>query len=211
MTRTTFDITISLDGYVAGPHATLEKPLGEGGERLHEWLFALADWQESHGGSGGERGVDDEIYREQVEATDAVIMGRKMFSGGSGPWDEDPNASGWWGDEPPFGVPVFVVTHHVREPLVLGKTTFDFVTGGVLEAHARAVEAAGDRDVAVAGGASVGQQLLRAGLVDVLQVHVAPLLLGGGVSLFADLKLRLEPTRVKSSPRATHIRYSVSS
>ena len=178
---------------------------------MHEWLFALADWQEAHGGSGGERGVDDEIYREQVDATGAVIMGRKMFSGGSGPWDEDPNAGGWWGDEPPFGVPVFVVTQHERAPLELGTTTFRFVTGGVGEAHALARAAAADRDVAVAGGASVGQQLLRAGLVDVLQVHIAPVLLGGGVPLFADVDLRLEPTRVKSSPRATHIRYSVSS
>ncbi len=164
----------------------------------------------SHGGSGGERSVDDEIYREQVEATGAVIMGRKMFSGGSGPWDEDPNAAGWWGDEPPFGVHVFVLTHHEREPLVLGATTFHFATGGVPEAHARAVDAADDHDVAVAGGASIGQQLLRAGLVDVSRCSRAASARRRRTAL-RDLELRLEPTRVKCSSRATHIRYSVSS
>jgi dihydrofolate reductase len=210
MGQTRFDITISLDGFVAGPDATLEAPLGTGGERLHEWLFALPEWQRTHGGAGGgERSVDSEIYREQVDATGAVIMGRKMFSGGSGPWEDDPNADAWWGDDPPFRVPVFVVTHHEREPLVRGATTFHFVTGGVEEAHARAVDAAGEKTAAVAGGAEVGRQLLRAGLVDELQLHVAPILLGRGVPLFADDELRFEPMRVTGSPRATHILYRV--
>jgi dihydrofolate reductase len=208
---TRFDITVSLDGYVAGPDATLEEPLGAGGERLHEWLFALADWQQTHGGSGGERGPADELYREQVERTGAVVMGRKMFSGGAGPWADDPNANAWWGDEPPFGVPVFVVTHHEREPLVRGRTTFHFVTDGVEAAHARAVEAAGERGVAVAGGADIGRQLLLAGLVDELQLHVAPILLGAGVPLFdgTGTPLRFEPARVVGSPLATHVLYRV--
>jgi dihydrofolate reductase len=139
-------------------------------------------------------------------------MGRRMFSGGQGRWEDDPVADGWWGDEPPFGVPVFVVTHHEREPLAKTETTFHFVSDGIESAHAQAREAAGERNVLVAGGASIGGQLLATGLVDELQLHVAPMLLGGGVRLFEGVDAsaaRLEPFRVSGSARATHIRYRV--
>jgi dihydrofolate reductase len=110
----TVDISLSLDGFVAGPNQTVEQPLGEGGEQLHQWIFGLASWRERHGEPGGERNADDEVLRESVDATGAVVMGRHMFSGGSGPWEDDPTADGWWGDDPPFGVPVFILTHHAR-------------------------------------------------------------------------------------------------
>jgi dihydrofolate reductase len=212
MTTTVFEITVSLDGYVAGPDPTLDAPLGAGGERLHEWAVGTAYWREQHGLEGGERNADDELVRAQVDSTGAVVMGRRMFSGGSGGWDDDPVANGWWGDEPPFGVPVFVLTHHRRPPLVLGRTTFTFVTDGVADAHARALAAADGRNVHVAGGAEIGQQLLEAGLVDELQLHVAPTLLGDGTRLFERIdpaRLRLEPIRALHSPLATHVRYRV--
>jgi dihydrofolate reductase len=207
------DITMSLDGFVAGPNQTLEQPLGAGGERLHEWAYAMATWREQHGTAGGEANADDEVYRESVDSTGAVLMGRKMFSGGGGAWADDPNAMGWWGDEPPFGVPVFVLTHHARDPVEMkGGTTFTFVTDGVEAALAQARAAAGDQNVAIAGGASVAQQCLRTGEVDEVQIHLAPLLLGDGVRLFdglgSDLPA-LEVTRVVSSPLVTHIRYRV--
>jgi dihydrofolate reductase len=207
----TLDITISLDGYVAGPHPTLEAPLGEGAMGLHEWLFAAASWRSRHGHEGGEATADSDVYEEMVSATGAQIMGRRMFSGGAGPWESDPNAGGWWGDDPPFGIPVFVLTHHEREPLVLGTTTFTFVTGGIEQALTLAREAAGGRNVAIAGGASAAQQFLGAGLVDELQLHIAPVLLGAGLPLFGGVgPLELEPLRVLDSPRASHLRYRVS-
>jgi dihydrofolate reductase len=208
----TFEITVSLDGFVAGPNASLEHPLGEGGERLHDWAYALASWRESHGLDGGERNQDDELVRESLARQGAVVMGRRMFSGGKGPWRDDPNANGWWGDEPPFGVPVFVLTHHAREPLVLGATTFTFVTDGIEAALEHARAAAGERDVAVAGGADVVQQCLRAGLVDEFELHVAPLLLGDGVRLFGSLGAQppsVEMLRALSSPNVAHLRYRV--
>ncbi|HEX7524771.1 MAG TPA: dihydrofolate reductase family protein, partial [Gaiellaceae bacterium] len=184
-----------------------------GGERLHEWAYAMASWRESHGLSAGERNVDDEIHRESLDATGAVLMGRKMFSGGGGPWEDDPNADGWWGDDPPFGMPVFILTHHKREPVTKqGGTTFTFVTEGLDAALTQARAAAGDKDVAVAGGADVVQQCLRAGLIDEMQIPLSPLLLGGGVRLFDGLGPELptlEATRVIESPAVTHIRYRV--
>jgi dihydrofolate reductase len=213
MGKLTLDITMSLDGFVAGPNQTLEQPLGEGGERLHEWVYGLASWRESHGLDGGERAPDDDVLEESVRATGAVLMGRRMFSGGAGPWEGDENAGGWWGDTPPFGVPVFILTHHPREPVTLqGGTTFTFVTDGIDAALTQARAAAGDRNVAVAGGANVVQQYLRAGSIDELQIHVAPLLLGDGVRLFDELgaeRPALEVTRVIASPAVTHIRYRV--
>ncbi len=211
MTRLTLDISVSLDGFVAGPRPTLEAPLGEGGELLHEWVVRLAAWRESHGLEGGETGVDDQILAERIAATGAVVMGRRMFSGGEGPWEGDPRADGWWGDEPPFRVPVFVLTRHPRETVVKeGGTSFTFVTDGIEPALEQARAAAGDRDVLLAGGASVAQQYLRAGLLDEIQVHVAPVLLGGGVRLFEDHEgepTRLEATRVLDSPAVTHLTF----
>ena len=214
MTKVTFDISVSLDGFVAGPNATLEQPLGEGGERLHEWVVRLASWREAHGLSGGEQNRDSDVLAESVASTGAVVMGRRMFSGGEGPWSDDPNADGWWGDTPPFGVPVFVVTHHPRETVVKqGGTTFAFVTDGVEAALERARAAAGEGNVAVAGGASVAQQLLRAGLVDEMQLHLVPILLGDGMRLLEGLDdgVELEIERVVESPAVTHLRYRVSS
>src|SRR5829696_2145168 len=209
MTQVILDISTSLDGYVAGPRPTLDDPLGEGGEGLHEWVVRLETWRTQHGLEGGVTGEDSELVDEYVARQGAVVMGRKMFSGGSGPWEDDPNAGGWWGDEPPFRVPVFVVTHHEREPLVLKGTTMTFVTDGVEAAIAQAREAAAGKDVAVAGGADVAQQALAAGLLDEIQLHVSPVLLGGGTLLFGDLDapVALERTRVVDSPNAAHLRY----
>jgi dihydrofolate reductase len=213
MARLTLDITMSLDGFIAGPNQSLEQPLGEGGERLHEWLVGLASFRERHGLSGGETNADSEVVEEGVQATAAAVMGRRMFSGGEGPWEDDPRADGWWGNEPPFHMPVFVLTHHPRETVVKqGGTTFAFVTDGIEAALEQAREAAGNKDVAVAGGASVVQQYLKAGLLDELQIHVVPLLLGGGVRLFDDLgseQIELECTRVIQSPAVTHLKYRV--
>lgn len=205
------DISVSVDGFVAGPNATLEEPLGEGGERLHEWIFGLDAWRERHGLEGGERSVDNDVVEAAVARWGAVVMGRKMWSGGSGPWEDDPRADGWWGGEPPFRVPVFVLTHHAREPEVKASTPIEFVTEGIEVALGRALAAAGSRDVLVAGGASVAQQALATGLADELQLHVAPVLLGGGVRLFTDgvTATTLERESVIESPAVTHVRYRV--
>jgi dihydrofolate reductase len=208
--QTFLNITMSLDGFVAGPNITLEQPLGEGGEELHEWGVRLRSWREQHGYEGGDRGPDDEIMRTAQDRAGAFVMGRRMFSGGDGPWEEDPKASGWWGDDPPFGAPVYVVTHHAREPLKLGDTTFHFVDG-IEDAIQQAREASGGRDVQVSGGASVAQQALNAGLLDELQIHVAPMLLGAGVRLFDRVEPRpIELTRTVESPSVTHLFYAVS-
>ena len=206
------DISMSLDGYVAGPDPSLEDPLGKGGELLHEWVVETAAWRESHGRSGGEKNVDSEVVEEHVGAVGATIMGRHMFSGGSGGWEDDPRANGWWGDEPPFHHPVFVLTHHEREPLELTGTTFTFVTDGIKSALEQARAAAGDKNVAVAGGGEAIDQYLRAGLVDQMQLHVAPVFLGGGTRLFDGHRdggpAKLEADRVVQSPAGVaHLRY----
>jgi dihydrofolate reductase len=188
MSKLTFDLTMSLDGFIAGPNQTLEQPLGEGGDRIHEWMYGLASFRERHGMEGGETNADSEVLEESVANTGAVLMGRRMFSGGAGPWETDPNPDGWWGDDPPFHVPVFVLTHHARETVAKqGGTSFTFVTDGIEAALEQARAAAGDKDIAIAGGADVVQQCLTAGLVDEFQVHVAPLFLGDGVRLFDQL------------------------
>jgi dihydrofolate reductase len=212
MIRLRLDISMSLDGFIAGPNRTVEQPLGDGGMQLHEWVFGLASWRESHGvGEGGATGPDDDLVREQLAQPGAVLMGRRMFSGGEGAWEDDPMNEGWWGDTPPFRMPVFVLTHHERETLAMqGGTSFTFVTDGVESAFAQARAAAGGKDVAVAGGASVVQQCLRAGLLDELQVHVAPVLLGDGVRLFGGgEQASLEVMRVVDSPAVTHVKYRV--
>jgi dihydrofolate reductase len=208
------DISMSLDGFVAGPNPGLEHPLGEGGEQLHEWAFPTRAFREAHGESGGEENADSEVVEELRRRVGAAVMGRRMFSGGQGPWEEDPNADAWWGDDPPFRHPVFVLTHHEREPVTKqGGTTFTFVTDGIESALEQARAAAGDKDVQVGGGASVAQQYLKAGLLDEIQLHVAPVLLGGGVRLFENhlggRAPTLECTRVIESPKVTHLQYRV--
>ncbi len=201
---------MSLDGFVAGPSQSEKNPLGEGGEQLHEWAFDLEAWRKPHGREGGEVNASSQVVEESLENIGAHLMGRNMFGGGPGPWGDDP-WQGWWGDDPPFHNPVFVVTHHAREPLEKGDTTFTFVTDGVESAVAQAREAAGDRDVAVGGGASIAQQCLGAGLVDEMALHVVPILLGDGTRLLENVgKLELESTRVVEAPGVTHLTYSVS-
>ncbi len=204
-------MTMSLDGYVAGPRQSLENPLGEGGEALHEWILATRSWRSLHGKDGGETGLDDVHAAGASSNIGAQIMGRNMFGPERGPWSEDP-WTGWWGDDPPFHAPVFVLTHHAREPVEMqGGTTFHFVTDGIEPALERAFEAAGDRDVLVPGGADTAQQYLGAGLVDELAIHVVPLLLGAGSRLFDNLEggpAGFECTELVSSPRAAHYTYA---
>ena len=211
MAKLKLDISMSLDGFVAGPNATREEPLGEGGEQLHEWAVRLESWRETHGKSGGERNVDDKVMREWIDSIGAVLMGRRMFSGGEGPWENDPVSDGWWGDEPPFHAPVFILTHHPRDKVEkAGGTSFTFVTDGIESALEQAKAAAGEKDVYIGGGADVAQQYLRAGLLEEMQIHVAPVLLGGGVRLFDEgANANLELTRAIESPFVTHISYRV--
>lgn len=208
MARVRFKIAMSLDGFVAGPDQSVENPLGVGGMRLHAWAFPLAIFREMNGLAGGEVNESTEIVALAFDGVGATVMGRNMFGGHPGPWDPARPWNGWWGTNPPFHHPVFVVTHHAREPLALeGGTTFTFVTGGVEAALAQARRAAGGRDVAVGGGASVGRQLLAAGLVDELVLSVVPTLLGRGERLFDGLgDLRgLELVRTVAAPGVAHL------
>jgi dihydrofolate reductase len=209
MSSVTCQISISLDGFVAGPNQSVENPLGEGGMRLHEWAVVTNSWREQHGLDGGERTADAEVIDEVVQGVGAYIMGRKMFGGGDGPWDE--TWTGWWGEEPPFRAPVFVLTHHKREPLSMqAGTTFTFVTDGIESALEQAQTAAGDKDVAIAGGASAVQQYLQAGMLDELYLHIVPIILGAGERLLEDVgDPTLEPVKVIASPAVTHIKYRV--
>jgi dihydrofolate reductase len=212
MSKLRFSITMSLDGYVAGPNQSLENPLGVGGMRLHEWAIQLAAWRESHGDKGGgEVNPSSAIIDEMFQNVGAVIMGRHMFGGGTGAWDNE--WKGWWGDDPPYHMPVFVVTHHPREPLPMeGGTTFYFVTDGIQSALHQARRAAGDKDVLIGGGADVVQQYLAAGLVDEVNVSLVPVVLGDGARLFDNVggpDQRLEQVRVVQAPGVTHLRYRV--
>jgi dihydrofolate reductase len=212
MSKLRFEIAISADGFVAGPNQSVENPLGEGGEQLHEWVIKLAAWRDPHGRDGGEVNSSSEIVEESLRNIGAVVMGRNMFGGGPGPWPSDPAWNGWWGEDPPFHAPVFVLTHHEREPLEMrGGTTFHFVTDGIESALAQAREAAGGQDVRLGGGAEAAQQYLAAGLIDELQLNIVPILLGAGERLFENVgaDLQLEQTRVVHTPEVTHIRYRV--
>ncbi len=205
------NISVSADGYVAGPNQTLENPLGERGEGLHEWVFPLRAWREPHGLGGGEVNASNRVVEESLANVGAEIMGRGKFGGAPGPWNDE--WRGWWGDEPPFHMPVFVLTHHEREPLTLSDTTFTFVTEGIDAALDRARDAAGGNDVFVGGGASVINQYLTAGLLDELELHVVPLVLGGGARLFEGVgrQLQLEQVRAIEAPGVTHLKYRVRS
>jgi dihydrofolate reductase len=210
MSRLRVHISVSADGYVAGPNQSEENPLGEAGERLHDWVVALRAWRAPHGLEGGEVNASNAVVEEAQANIGAEIMGRGKFGGGPGPWGEDP-WQGWWGEDPPFHMPVFVLTHHEREPLTLSDTTFTFVTGGIEAALEQARAAAGEKDVLIGGGADVINQYLAAGHVDELELHVAPLLLGGGARLFEGLgpDLELEPIRVLEAPGVAHLKYRV--
>lgn len=211
MTKVVYAVSMSLDGFVAGKNQSVENPLGEGGEKLHQWLYALSAWREMHGLEGGEENAGSAWFEEADEG--AIVMGRNMFGGGPGPWGDEP-WSGWWGDDPPFHKPVFVLTHHPRPPLVAeGGTTFTFVTDGIESALRQARRAAGDRDVSVSGGGHVAAQYLAAGLIDEVQISLVPVLLGDGVRLFDLLEgapIRLEQTRVLEAPGVAHLRYRMS-
>jgi len=211
MSRVTCQISISLDGYVAGPNQSVEHPIGEGGMRLHEWAFQTAGWREAHGMTGGERNVDHDVAATMMDGIGAFVMGRKMFGGGDGAWDE--SWRGWWGEDPPYHAPVYVLTHHPREPLEMqGGTTFHFVTDGLASALEQARAAAGEQDVSIAGGASTVNQALAAGALDELYLHVAPILLHAGERLFEGVgDLELEPAEVVASPAVTHVRYRIAS
>ena len=193
MNKVTCDITMSVDGFVAGPNQRRDKPLGDGGERLHRWMF--------------EEPEENARAIEQITAAGAYIMGRNMFASGRGDWDLQ--WTGWWGDDPPYHAPVFVLTHHPREPVEMqGGTTFTFVTDGPDSALSQARVAAGDADVAIAGGAATVNQYLAHGAIDVLRLHVAPIVLGAGERLFAGVgDLLMEPVAVSGTALVTHVEY----
>jgi dihydrofolate reductase len=202
---------MSLDGYTAGPQQSRKDPLGIGGEGLHQWVVALAAWRAPHGLEGGAVNESTQVLEEELANIGATIMGRNMFGGHPGPWDPSSPWKGWWGENPPFHHPVLVLTHHPRPPLALkGGTTFTFVTDGIGKALELARRAAGGRDVALAGGADVARQYLTAGLVDEMELHVVPILLGGGERLFdgvADLH-DLRPVRTVAAADVTHLKFA---
>ena len=213
MSKLRCHISISLDSFAAGPNQSRENPLGEGGTQLHDWVIRLAAWRESHGYDGGEVNESTRIVEESRENVGAGIMGRNMFGPpGGGPWGDE-QWTGWWGDNPPFHYPVFVLTHHPRQPLEMeGETTFHFVTDGIEPALEQAREAAGGKDVLLSGGAEVVDEYLAAGLLDELQLSVASVLLGDGARLFDDLgdaKVQLEQVRVVEAPGVVHLKYRV--
>jgi dihydrofolate reductase len=206
-----FRISMSLDGYVAGPDQSVKNPLGVGGERLHEWVIPLAAWRSAHGKEGGDVSPSSAVVEESLVNVGATIMGRNMFGGHPGPWDAQKPWKGWWGANPPFHHPVFVLTHHPRAPLEMeGGTTFTFVTDGIQSALDQARRAAAGKDVALSGGAKAAQQYLVAGLVDEMEISVAPTLLGAGERLFDgvhDLQgLRL--VRTVAAPDVTHLKFA---
>ena len=204
-------ISTSLDGYVAGPTQTQENPLGEGGEELHDWLVRLKAWREHAGMEGGEENVSSAVFHEEIANVGAEIMGRGKFGPASrGPWGDDP-WRGWWGEDPPFHKPVFVLTHHERGPLTLSDTTFTFVTDGIESALQQARDASGDKDVFIGGGADTINQYLAAGLVDELELHVVPIILGGGERLFVGVgpDVKLEELRAVEAPGVAHLKYRI--
>ena len=207
----TASISVSADGYSAGPDQSEENPLGIGGERLHDWVVALGAWRERHGKEGGEVNASTKVVERWQTNIGAGIMGRNMFGGGPGPWGDEP-WEGWWGPEPPFGHPIFVLTHHARDPLTQGETTFHFVTDGPEAALELAREAAGERDVTINGGAHTVNEYLASGLLDEIDISIVPIFLGGGTRLFDDLgetPPQLELIEAIAAPGVTHVRYAV--
>ncbi|HKT09493.1 MAG TPA: dihydrofolate reductase family protein [Gemmatimonadaceae bacterium] len=210
MSKLRFTISMSLDGYVAGPQQSLENPLGIGGERLHDWAFELAAWRAPHGLTGGAVNESTAVMERRIANIGATVMGRNMFGGHPGPWKSDNPWRGWWGEQPPFHHPVFVLTHHARPPLALQGTTFTFVTDGIESALDQARSAANGKDVSLAGGASAAQQYLDAGLVDEMDLTIAPILLGGGERLFdnvGDDLHGLSLVNVVGAPGVAHLTF----
>jgi dihydrofolate reductase len=212
MNKFSCHISVSADGFVAGPNQSMENPLGEGGEGLHEWALSLAAWREAHQHEGGEVNASSQVIEERGQNVGAAVMGRNMFGPpGGGDWDEE--WKGWWGDNPPYHYDVFVITHHPRESLEMeGGTTFHFVTDGIESALEQAMAAAGGQDVLLWGGAQTINQYLAAGLLDELELHIVPVLLGGGARLFEGLggaEIELEQIRVIEAPGVTHVKYRV--
>jgi dihydrofolate reductase len=201
-------LAISIDGYGAGPNQNLENPLGSGGLALHDWLFATRTFQRMHGKDGGVTGIDDEFAARGWENIGACIMGRNMFGPVRGPWPDD-RWKGWWGENPPFHTPVFVLTHHSRPSIsMVGGTTFHFVTDGVHSAVERASAAANGKDIRIGGGIATIQQFLHAGLIDYLHLAISPILLGSGEQLFANLdmlKLGYDCAEHVAASKATHV------
>jgi len=214
MSKLRCDISVSADGFVAGPNQSDENPLGEGGERLHDWVVPLAAWRDAHAKQGGEVNASSQIVDEARAGVGAALMGRNMFGPPAGGAWGDEQWKGWWGDDPPYHYDVFVITHHPRGPVEMGGgTTFHFVTDGIEVALERAREAAGGQDVMVWGGAEVINQYLAAGLLDELELHVVPVLLGAGARLFDNVgatEIQLEQIRAVEAPGVTHIKYRVS-
>jgi len=212
MSRLRFQISMSLDGYVAGPRQSVDHPLGIGGERLHEWVLPLAARRKPHGLEGGEVNENTPFIEEADRQRRRHDHGRNMFGGHPGPWDAKEPWEGWWGHNPPFHHPVFVLTHHARAPLQMeGGTHFIFVTKGIEAALEQARDAARGKDVALGGGADVAQQFLAAGLVDQMDLHVAPILLGGGARLFENTGTDLhglELVRTVATPQVVHLRFA---
>ena len=212
MPKVKAQITVSLDGYMAGPNQSEKDPLGEGGEELHEWVFKLASWRGEHGLEGGEteENPSDTVLAAAQQNIGGVVMGRNMFGPVRGDWPDE-EWKGWWGENPPFHCPVYVLTHHAREPIELeGATSFHFVTEGIEKAMAEAKEAADDRDVTIGGGASTLQQAIAAGLLEEILVTQVPVLLGGGERLFDHLAAgaaKAELTAVVEGPDAVHLTY----
>ena len=210
MSRLRFKISMSLDGFVAGPRQSIDNPLGIGGMRLHHWAFPLKAWRSMQGLEGGEVNESTPVVDESIANIGATIMGRNMFGGYPGAWDEEKPWIGWWGANPPFHHPVFVLTHHAREPLQMeGGTTFTFITDGIEAALAAARGAADGKNVSLAGGASAAQQYLAADLVDEMEINLVPTLLGSGERLFegvGDLR-GLELVRTVATPSVTHLKF----
>jgi dihydrofolate reductase len=212
MSNVRVHIAVSQDGFVAGPNQSAENPLGEGGEELHAWMLELKAWREPHGREGGEVNISSQVVEEANANVGAEIMGRGKFGPpGGGPWGDEDAWRGWWGEDPPFHKPVFVVTHHEREPLTLSDTTFTFVTGGIEDALEQAKAVSDGKDVYIGGGADIINQYLAAGLVDEIEVHVSPLVLGGGERLFDGVgpDLKLEQLRAVEAPGVAHLKYRV--
>jgi len=212
MSKLRLRISMSLDGFVAGPEQSVKNPLGTGGEGLHGWVIALAAWRSRHGMQGGEVNENTRVLEEEQANIGATIMGRNMFGGHPGPWDAKKPWNGWWGDDPPFHHPVFVLTHHARAPLKMqGGTTFTFVTDGIQSALEQARKAAGGKDIALAGGAKACAQYLKAGLVDEMVLHLVPTLLGSGERLFdavGDNLRGLKLVRTVATAAVVHLKFS---